>query len=303
MTKAMTQPSVSVVIPVFNRAETIGSAVDSVLTQTFKDLELIVVDDASSDRTVEILKGFSDSRLRLICHESNKGAGAARNTGIDAARSEWVAFQDSDDLWMPTKLELQMARLMAPEASYIAAYCGMLVEDMDSPSSPPRYVPDAAIPTREDHILRSLLTHSFVSTQTLIARRDLLVSIGGFDTKLPALEDWECMLRLAQNGPFALVDQPLVRQRFSQNSITRSAERRLAARLRILEKHRDLLARDPIVLATHHYSISGALRQAERLEEASEHIAAALRCRPFHLRYWSMRVYLRALQLIAKLRS
>jgi glycosyltransferase involved in cell wall biosynthesis len=301
--KAMRPPVVSVVIPAFNRAGTIGAAVDSVLAQTFQDLELILVDDASTDDTADVLAGLGDSRIRVIRHESNKGAGAARNTGIEAARGEWVAFQDSDDLWMPTKLERQMARLSSPGASYIAAYCGMLVEDMDNPCAQPRYIPDTKVTTREGNILNELLTRSFISTQTLVARRDLLMSIGGFDEELPALEDWECVLRLAQHDSFALVDEPLVRQRFSPNSITRSADRRLKARIQILEKHRELLARDPLVLASHHYSIAGALRQSGRLEEAAQHITAALHCRPFHPTYWGMRVYLAALRLLAQLRS
>lgn len=102
-------PFVSIVIPTYNRARFLGRLVRSVLNQTYKNFEVIVADDASTDDTAEIIKTFKDDRIRYIRHESNAGAAAARNTGIKASRGEYVAFQDSDDEWLPEKLEKQMA--------------------------------------------------------------------------------------------------------------------------------------------------------------------------------------------------
>ena len=120
-------PPVSVVLPAFNRAASIAGALESVLRQTWRDFELIVVDDASTDGTREAVAAVRDPRLRLLASPANRGAAAARNLGIAAARGDWVAFQDSDDEWLPLKLEKQMARLLAPGAGFVAAYCGMLV--------------------------------------------------------------------------------------------------------------------------------------------------------------------------------
>ena len=109
----MSSPAISVVMPSYNRESTIRAAAESVLRQTWQDFELIVVDDGSSDATVAALRAIDDPRLRILPQEVNRGVSAARNVGIDAARAPWVAFQDSDDEWLPEKLALQMARIEA----------------------------------------------------------------------------------------------------------------------------------------------------------------------------------------------
>jgi glycosyltransferase involved in cell wall biosynthesis len=262
--------------------------VESVLAQSFHDFELILVDDASTDDSLAIARGLTDTRIRILVQETNAGASAARNAGIAAAQAEWVAFQDSDDLWFPDKLARQMARLTAAGADHVAAYCGMLIEDLSHSGKPARYLPDPAIVPREGDILDSLLERSFISTQTLIVRRDLALQLGGFDPEMPALVDWEFMIRLAQLGTVALVDAPLVQQRFSDNSLTRSAERRLRARQRILQKHHALLAVRPRTLALHHNAIAGALRRSavpDRLKLAQSHLAQAIALAPGVVRY------------------
>src|SRR5207342_2634786 len=125
--EARPAPAVSVVIPAYNRAGSIVRAIESVLRQSYTDFELLVLDDGSTDGTLAAAGTVTDPRLRLIANPRNLGAAGARNAGIEAARGTWVAFQDSDDEWLPLKLELQMARLTAPGADYIGAYCGMLI--------------------------------------------------------------------------------------------------------------------------------------------------------------------------------
>lgn len=290
---------ISVVIPAYDREQTIAAAVEGVLAQSYAAIEVIVVDDGSRDDTVRIVEGMTDPRLRLLRHETNRGAGAARNTGVAAARGEWVAFQDSDDLWMPDKLDKQVVRLVAAGEGHVAVYCGMLIEDDATPAAAPRYLPGPDIVPREGDIMPALLRRSFVSTQTLMARRDVLSAIGGFDPEMPALIDWECMLRLAQHGHVALVDEALVHQRFSGNSITRSADKRLRARLRVLDKHHELLARDPDVLAEHHYVVAGAYRQAGQHLQAAQHLRDAVRHAPYRLRYRLMASWLAIVGLVA----
>jgi len=105
----MKNPTVSVIIPTYNRAHLVGRSIQSVINQTYQDFEIIVVDDGSTDNTEDIIKEFQkkDKRIKHIKHNKNKGGSAARNTGIRAARGEYIAFLDSDDEWMPTKLEKQ----------------------------------------------------------------------------------------------------------------------------------------------------------------------------------------------------
>lgn len=299
-------PSVSVVIPAYNRAASIRAAVDSVLRQTHADFELLVVDDGSTDGTLEALAGVRDPRLRLLSNPRNMGASAARNTGIRHARGTWVAFQDSDDEWLPEKLDRQMARIAAIGPDCVAAYCGMAVVGEADQSSGQRtrlrYVPDPSIAEVEGDVLPSLLHKSLASTQTLVARRDCLEACGGFDETMPALIDWECAIRLAKLGPFAFVDAPLVVQYFSDNSITRHRDRRLIARRRIVEKNLDLLRHRPALLAEHYRDIAGDERRQGQLTEAGKSLARARRLTPFDARLWALSAYVLALRLKARIR-
>ena len=297
---AAASPPVSVVIPAYNRAGTIRAAVESVLRQTFADIEVLVVDDASTDGTRTAAEAVADPRVRVLAHDRNRGASAARNTGIREARAAWVAFQDSDDEWLPLKLAKQMARLDA--GGFVAAYCGMVVigRPDDAGRGRPKiaYVPRPDITHVEGDILPSLMRTSIVSTQTLVARRDDLVAIGGFDESFRALIDWELMLRLAPRGPVACVDEPLVLQRFSPNSITRERALRAEARGRAIDKHLALLSRHPDRLAHLHNVAAGELRQLGDLAGARAALARARALRPADPRLWAMTGWLALRRLV-----
>jgi GT2 family glycosyltransferase len=284
-------PPVSVVIPAYNRSGSIAAAIASVLRQSFADFELVVVDDGSTDGTAAAVASISDPRLRLVAHASNRGAAAARNTGLEEARGAWIAYQDSDDEWLPRKLEKQMARLAEPDAGWIAAYCGLLTVRPRGDTTADRlrlsYTPEPHLAAVEGDLLPGLMRTSLVSTQTLVVRRDRLRAIGGFDESLPALEDWECMLRLAPLGRVALVDEPLVVQRFSANSITMDPRRRAEARALIVAKHRALLAREPALLAEHYQIVAGAWRALGELGRARAALAEARALRPRDPRLWA----------------
>ena len=285
-------PAVSVVLPTYNRERSILAAVNSVLAQTFADFELIVVDDCSTDRTSEILRAISDPRLRIVAHEVNTGGSAARNTGVAAARAPLVAFQDSDDEWFPTKLAKQVAALRAAGEDHVGCYCGMIV--LNAPLTPVggagrptvRYVPGAGAAPPEGDILEALLAHSFISTQTFLARRSVLERIEGFDPDLAALQDWDCVLRVARLGKIALVDEPLVLQRFSPDSLSRSWRNRLASRKRIIEKNHDLLKSRPHVLADHCHTIAGAHYVLGEHRESRTWLLKALRLSPLRAKSW-----------------
>ena len=275
-------PRVSVIIPTFNRERTIRSSIDSVLRQTYSEFELIVVDDCSTDNTRSILATIDDPRIRLICHDRNRGPSEARNTGTRAASGEWLAFQDSDDEWLPTKLELQMARLNGH--TYVAVYCGVLIFGLWDPSAGGRpsamYFPNPEMPLPDGDILPMLLKDSFISTQTLVVRRDVFEAEDLFDPSMPPLEDWDLALRLARRGQIAFVDQPLVIQHFSPDSITRSRLKAVTAKSRIVEKNLDLLVSRPRVLSHHYHNIGGAWRDLREYGKARQYLLKALRLSP-----------------------
>lgn len=287
---------VSVVIPCHNREDTVVEAVQSVLDQGWPDLEVIAVDDHSTDATVAVLNTIRDPRLRVVANTGAPGVSVTRNHGVRLSNAPWVAFQDSDDVWLPSKLAKQMARLEGSD--YVAAYCGMLVKADARPETPvqKRY-PDPSITPLDGDILPSLVRGSYLSTQMLVIRRDVFDRVGGFDESLQALVDWELMLRVAQEGPVAFVDEDLVVQRMSENSITRSSRKRLDAQATILEKHMALLAGYPGVLAHHHHRLAGAHRDFGEFAQAASHAYVAWRTDPARLKYALNMLYLQGRRL------
>ena len=123
----MENAMVSVIIPVYNRVDTIKRAIDSVLCQTYKNLELIIVDDCSNDNTLQVIREFQDKRMKVITSERNSGANAARNKGIMAAKGQYVAFQDSDDEWVQDKLKIQLQDMIDRDLS--ASFCAHCLID------------------------------------------------------------------------------------------------------------------------------------------------------------------------------
>ncbi|WP_052731907.1 glycosyltransferase family 2 protein [Devosia geojensis] len=285
-------PLVSVIIPAFNRAATIRAAIESVLRQTYANVEVIVVDDCSGDDTVGAVRALSDTRLRLISTPRNLGSSSARNQGVAVSRGRWIAFQDSDDEWLPTKLEKQMARLLAPGSSDIAGYCGLLtvsaIDCRPGERSSPHYTPGSSIVGVERGLGDALLERNFVSTQTLVVSREALDAVGGFDETLLAVEDWDLALRLARHGSFAFIDEPLVLQKFSANSLSRDNRKLLLAQQQVLAKHADLFARHPDVLARHYYLLAGGCRRLGDLPGARAYLGKALGLRPIDPRFLAM---------------
>lgn len=201
-------PSISVVIPSYNRAALLPRAIASVLSQTFSDLECIVVDDGSTDQTPQVMAGFQDPRLRVIRLPGNGGYSRAINTGIRVARGRLIAFLDSDDEWLPKKLERQVARLHGcgdPGATVV--YCRCTVRDALSGRiwRRPHMV-------YEGDVFRYLLGgwHPTTPSLLLVDRRSLL-GVGGFNENLPCAQDYDLWLRLAEASyRFVATDEVLV---------------------------------------------------------------------------------------------
>ncbi len=275
-------PLVSVVIPAYNRAETIGDAVSSVLNQTLEDLELIVVDDGSRDDTAARVRALDDPRVRVIVHAANQGANQARNTGVAEARGAYVAFNDSDDEWLPRKLELQIDALRARAAEgFAACYCGMvtygMTEDRRFAGRAARYWPDRRIGTVEGDIYAALLRTSLVSTQTLLVRTEVLRDVGGFKPDLRSSQDWELALRLARVTKFAFVERPLVLARLSSDSLSKDRRNHARTREFVLSTHYDAIAADRELLAFYHRRAADHFRCAGDRTGEVRHLIRAVR--------------------------
>nr|MBV6630661.1 glycosyltransferase family 2 protein [Oceanococcus sp. HetDA_MAG_MS8] len=264
-------------------------SVQSVLGQSFTDLELIVVDDASTDHTQQVLREFSDSRLKVIRREENCSAAVARNTGIDEARGEFVAFNDDDDFWFCHKLERQVAVLRScPDAVWCLA--GFLLL---APSGA-RYVGGPKYRAQIDYSEGVSRGHvdgrndwSMVATPGWVVRREALSSVGGFDPHIRSFDDWELGLRLSQLAPPVFVDEPLFVQDLVAGGGVRRQELARAFDIRvIMRKHAEIWANRPEVLSHHWYLIGRFLSVHEPPPAGREELRKALSIRPLYWRYW-----------------
>jgi glycosyltransferase involved in cell wall biosynthesis len=202
-TMAQAPPTVSVVIPTRNRLGMLRVALSSVLCQVGVDLEVVVVDDASSDGTPERLAALGDPRLKVIANEVNVGVSRARNIGIDAARGTWIAFLDDDDFWGPGKLEAHLARAESEGAEWV--YGAMVFID---PHGEPTRI--GRVPTPAD-LARQLLVDNVIGGPSSVAvKARLLERTGGFDERLSILADWDLWLRLNEVARPAACHEPLV---------------------------------------------------------------------------------------------
>lgn len=209
--------SISVVIPARNMAAYIGEAIDSALRQTPAPMEVIVVDDKSSDDTVRVAEERGP-RVRIL---SGPGAGPsiARNLGMLAARGDWVAFLDADDLWLPGKLSAQLDSLVSSGADlcFTDYYASQSPDVLGDPWVASHYR------VKEGDLFDTLLVENYILTSSLIFRRSLLALSGLFKPKLRAGEDHELWLRLAKHGRFSYVSAALVFKREHTTNITGDA--------------------------------------------------------------------------------
>ncbi len=220
---------ISIIIPTYNRKELLLRSVRSVLSQTYADLECIVVDDGSTDGTEEAVRTLSDPRLRYVRQEK-AGACAARNAGVDLAQGEFIAFQDSDDLWHLDKLEHQLALLEQTGADVVA--CTMLREG--------RVVPEHA---RDGQITMDvLLSENLCSTQCILGRAEVFREVR-FDVEMPRLQDWDLILRVAQQYTVWMDCRPLVDVFPQPDSLSNQPRLYYEALLRLYERfHKDITA-------------------------------------------------------------
>jgi glycosyltransferase involved in cell wall biosynthesis len=243
-------PRVSVVIPSYNRGATLGRAIHSVLQQDFRDLELIVADDGSTDQTKSVIAGFQDPRLRYIRRPQRGGAGAARNTGIEHARAPLIAFLDSDDEWLPERLTKTVHALESAAPETELCLCALLRwNGRDVVYSPAR----DRMGTRKGHFRKDILFHNFALTSTWLVRRSAFTRVGGFDEQLRSLVDWEWLVRYSVAGKVVLLDLPLVVVYQSPDSISAHGPNYARSMQRLIELHGPSLAQQPGALANWHY--------------------------------------------------
>ena len=228
---------ISVIIPTYNRAHTLLSSVASVLNQTLQDFELLIVDDGSTDDTAQSVAGLADNRIRYLRKE-NGGAASARNFGIAHAAGDYIAFQDSDDLWRPDKLEMQLRAMRRTDADVV--FCRLERHNYAADRGATRVIPAEKAGFKT---LERLVRVSIVSTQTIFAKRRVLLETP-FDATLRKLEDYEWAIRAGEKHTFYLMDEPLVDVFLQSDSITRQGTD-LQYMAEIFKRNEEMLKRHP----------------------------------------------------------
>ena len=223
-------PQVSVVIPAYNAMRFLPQTVASVLQQTFTDFEVLIIDDGSKDGTAQWAAAQTDPRVKLVSR-ANGGAAATRNTGVAAARGEYVAFLDADDVWQPTKLAKQVARAEAdPSVGLVDTW----ISYIDSAGEP---IGEVMTQHVEGDVWAEMLEYNLVRCgSTPLVRRRLFDEVGSFDEGFRYAEDWEMWIRITARARFAVVKEPLVAYRQHANNKHKNHQAMLPTLRRIIEK-------------------------------------------------------------------
>ncbi len=238
-------PQVSVIMPCYNHARYLSEAIDSILGQSYDDLELIITDDCSSDKSVDIIDSYKriDRRVISICNKINKGASKSRNSAITISKGNYVAFCDADDIWEKDKLKIQL--------DYILNKSGYDVIHSDS-----TIINGQGIPTGErfsslnkkgkmtGNLFYELCLSNFINIQTVLLRRECINNVGLFEEDIKYVEDWVYWVKVARNYRFFYIDEPLGRYRIHEGSTNKNIEgctiNRIKGYNRILSRFPDL---------------------------------------------------------------
>lgn len=234
--------TVSIIIPAYNAEATLPATLKSVLSQTYTDFEVWVVDDGSRDGTASVVETIADPRIHLV-QQANQGAAVARNHGIEVSTAPLVTFLDGDDCWTPEKLADQVAALEQHPQAAIAYSWTNYIDQAGQPLFPGG---------RDKHsgdVYGELFQHNFIeSGSNLIVRRTALEQVGVFDPDLASVHDWELWLRLAEHYEFILVPKAQILYRVMSGSISSNLSRQEMNLRRVVD---DALARSPQRLLPH----------------------------------------------------
>jgi len=235
-------PTVSVIIPTYNRTHLIGRAIQSVLEQSYQDFEIIVVDDGSTDNTEEAIKKFQeqDKRIKYIKHEKNRGGSAGRNTGIKAAKGKYIGLLDDDDEWLPEKLEKQVIKFQNSSEKVGVIYSGFCYVSEKSGK-----IVSKIIPHLRGDVYINLLESCILGSPTPLIKKRCFQKAGFFDETLPSCQDWDMWIRLSKYYDFDFVPDILAKHHVHGSQISADLNAKIVAREKLMEKYWIDLSKNP----------------------------------------------------------
>lgn len=258
---------VSVIIPTHNRPELLKKAIRSVLSQTYDDFEVIVVDDGLDKRADATVNAFGDHRLRYIKNVKNLGGGATRNIGIKAATGSYIAFLDDDDEWLPKKLEIQMREI--ENSSMNIGFCfSSVINDFGNGTH--------AITKVNNHIgdFHTLALRRFKGflTVTLLIKKGVFSDVDLFDESLPSHQEIELMIRITEKYHGIAINQPLVKVNLdpAHDHIGKNLDKKILGRSMVLRKHLKEFQRYPEILSRHYFHLGLIYRDNQDIKNARQ---------------------------------
>lgn len=231
------KPLVSIIMPAYNAERTILESIESVLRQTYRNWELIVVNDGSKDSTSAVVLAISDERVRLI-EQENAGVANARNNGINNSTGEYIAFLDSDDLWVEEKLERQIGTIEGGKHKMCFAKTWCFSENSNQTS-------DCFVNVSLDFDDRNkILIYDFIPILTVLLAKDVLDEVGHFDETLRGVEDWDLWIRVLQKYEAIYLDEFLTKYRISSTGLSGNFEKHFIEEEKVWMKHIDLYSKE-----------------------------------------------------------
>jgi glycosyltransferase involved in cell wall biosynthesis len=233
---------VSVIVPVYNRAHLVAETIDSILLQTYRHLEIILINDGSSDNSLSVIKEYEKcfpEKIRVI-DQKNQGQIVARNNGIKEAHGKYIAFLDSDDLWLPSKLEQQIP-LFGQGVGLVYGGVEFINESGETTDF------DPCDPSVQGNIYPQLLVKNRMTGGSVVVLAEALAKVGLFDPEFRAAENWDLWLRICKEYQARLVNKPVVKYRLHQNNMSKDVMLMQDAKRQIMSKHCDIHSPDKLI--------------------------------------------------------
>lgn len=283
-------PTVSVLMPSFNYARYLPLAIHGVLSQTYSDCELIIVDDCSTDGSREIAEDCRrlDDRIVTVFHPTNRGLAATRNTGLAASLGKFIALCDADDIWLPDKLKIQLECFRTRDEIAAVHSDGSII-DVDGCPNGQRF---SRLFHRKNqrtsgNLFDELCRRNFICAPSVLLRREAILHAGGFDERLRSLEDWVCWTKVSSKYPFHYIDDVLVEYRMHRASLSYNSAGMASNRVKAIQLLLDSLSDiAPRPLSTMLYSLGMSHLELGELRDATLAFSKSLEAYPIQLRAW-----------------
>ncbi|MBW4643041.1 MAG: glycosyltransferase [Goleter apudmare HA4340-LM2] len=269
---------VSVIIPAYNAMKYLPETVDSVLFQTFQDFEVLIIDDGSSDNIREWALNLTDERAKLIS-QKNQGLPGARNTGINHAQGDYIAFVDADDLWEPTKLAKQVKCLDENPTVGLVHTWMLLIDEYGKSTG--RVMKSFA----DGNVWQQLLERNFIACPSVMVRRCCFANAGLFDQDLRSIEDWDMWIRIAALYSFAVIKEPLAYYRQLPNSMSKNCQVMNEAFITVIEKAFKSVPQELLYLKNRSYSNANLCLAWKALQSKNRDYKLALHYRAKAIEY------------------